>query len=146
MLLANPAPKRTFSHYTTWEEYKNGMWRRVRGSERGAFLAKAIEFTGDAGLYGEWMLRVTREWPVSCSQNLGFTGQNRQAWIGHAACCLATQCPEDITREAWWYLTKQQQDDANAAADRAIFDWETRERDAGQQVLFEGLCRNESSV
>jgi hypothetical protein len=59
-----------------------------------------------------------------CFCYLTDTKQNRQAWIGHAACALAHGIPEDIVREAWSYLTQEQQDAANKKADEAIAHWE----------------------
>lgn len=118
--------KRIYHHCEKWEEVPAGMWRLVSGAERSDLLAKAIEFTGNAKLYGGWMMRALEAWPFSCENSLSCVDMNRQAWIGHAATCLAINCPEDITREAWRYLTKQQQDDANAMADLAIGEWEMR--------------------
>jgi hypothetical protein len=116
--------RRIYHPYHVWEEYKFGMWRSVFGKEREEFLQKAFEFTSDANLYGRWMLRVIEEWPYSCEHNLSCTEMNRQAWIGHAAVCLAIGCPEDITRLAWHQLTIEQQDAANKKADEAIEQWE----------------------
>lgn len=116
--------KKIWHPYTEWEDYKNGMWRSVTSKERTRFLRKAIDFTGDAKLYGSFMQRVIIEWPVSCEHNLTDVGMNRKAWVGHAATCLAIGCPEDITRSAWGYLSAQQQDDANAEAQAAIDAWE----------------------
>lgn len=116
--------KRLWHHYQTWEDYKAGMWRSVTGAEREDFFQVAIDFTGNAELYGSWMLKVLDEWPISCEQNLTDTGMNRKAWIGHAACCLATSCPEDVTRSAWGELSQEQQDAANAKAQEAIEKWE----------------------
>ena len=98
------------------------MWGSVK--DRKSFLEKAIEFTGDAELYGDWMLRVIEEWPNSCEHNLTDISQNRGAWIGHAAVALAIQGPEDIVRSAWAKLWKLQQARANAKADEAIRRWE----------------------
>lgn len=100
------------------------MWRHVTAEEKRKYLQVAIDFTGDAELYGAAMLRVILEWPISCEHNLTDTGQNRLAWLGHAACCLATGCPEDITRQAWGHLTQEQQDKANAKAQQAVDAWE----------------------
>lgn len=110
--------------YTAWEDWQNGMWRSSSNAERARLLRKAIKFTGDAKLYGSFMRRVIQEWPVACEHHLTDVNSNRKAWIGHAATCLAIQCPEDITRSAWGYLSKQQQDDANLEADLAIEAWE----------------------
>lgn len=118
--------QRVYIPYYLWEEYHCGMWRNVFGKECQELFNKAVEFTGNAKLYGSYMLRVIEEWKYSCLHNLSCTGMNRQAWIGHAATCIAINCPEDITRQAWHYLTQQQQDDANAQADYAIYKWELK--------------------
>lgn len=112
--------------YWDWEDYGAGMWRSVGSArERSWHLARAIEFTGNAKLYGSFMMRVIREWPIACEHHLTDGSINRRAWIGHAATCLAIQCPEDITRSAWGHLNQKQQDDANAEADDAIRTWES---------------------
>lgn len=123
--MSEPALKKIWHPYYAWEAYQAGMWRSVGGKERLAFLRRAIEFTGDAKLYGSFMRRVLVEWPVSCEHHLTDTGMNRKAWIGHSATCLAIGCPEDITRAAWGYLTASQQDEANEEARLAIVAWES---------------------
>ncbi|HSW65472.1 MAG TPA: hypothetical protein VLH56_19505 [Dissulfurispiraceae bacterium] len=107
-----------------WEEIQYNMWGKT--DNRDAMLQQAIEFTGDHVRYGSFMMMVANEWRYSCEHNLSFLGHNRRAWIGHAACALALHCPEDVTREAWGYLTQQQQDLANDQADRAIAYWEAQ--------------------
>lgn len=125
-----------FIPYTLWEEYRFGMWRYVYGKERDNYLKRAIKFTGNAKLYGRYMRKVIKLWLYSCAHNLSNMSINRQAWIGHAACCLAIGCPEDITRLAWHELSTKQQDDANNQADIAIEKWE--------KMLFKGIqsCLN----
>lgn len=109
-----------------WEEIGFNMWGE--SFNRKDLLRRAICFTGNHRLYGHYMLRVTQEWPNSCVNALTDYSLNRRAWIGHAACALALRCPEDITRQAWGYLTNEQQTLANAQADRAIQSWEVRYR------------------
>lgn len=121
--------KRIWHHFKKWEEVKAGMWRNVPAREHSIHLQKAIAFTGDAELYGSFMFRVIREWPFSCEQNLTDLGQNRKAWIGHAATTLAIGCPEHITREAWGHLTQEQKDKANKKARQAIEAWENARQD-----------------
>jgi hypothetical protein len=116
--------KKRWHHYLKWEDYQNGMYETFSGDKKKEFHAKAIEFTGNPELYGNAMLEVVERWPICCEQNLSDTGMNRQAWIGHAAACLAIGCPEEITRDAWSSLTQEQQDKANAKADLAIALWE----------------------
>lgn len=128
---------RIWHPYWAWEEYSAGMWRRIHGIERDQFLQQAITFTGDTELYGSWMLKVTEVWPISCEHNLTDYGMNRRAWIGHSACCLAINCPEDITRAAWKTLTDEQRIKANIKADEAIYAWERK-----YTVQTSGIRRN----
>jgi len=115
---------------------KAGMWRKLSKDEEDDYLRRAIEFTGDWKLYGNWMQRVINEWPISCEHNLTDLQQNRKAWLGHAAICLAIGCPEYITRAAWGHLTDEQRNKANAEAQRAIDRWEAMYADkTGEQCL-----------
>jgi hypothetical protein len=114
--------KRIWHHYLTWEDYQNGMYRKVTTDERRELLKVAIEFTGDAKRYGAAMSKVLEAMPQSCEHNLTAPG-NKRAWIGHAACALAIQCPEDIVREAWGHLTPEQQIAADAEAQFYIDYW-----------------------
>lgn len=120
--------KRVYHPYHLWEDYLAGMWRKVDSAQEAEYLQKAIAFTGDDALYGSWMLKVANQWPIACEHNLTDETQNRRAWIGHAACCLGIGCPEYITRSAWGFLNKEQQDRANGRADIAIESWETRQQ------------------
>jgi hypothetical protein len=104
-----------------WEEIAHNMWGRV--TNRADYLARAIEFTGDHKLYGSYMQRVCREWPISAENALTDPHLNHRAWVGHAACALAMNCPEDIVRQAWSHLNDEQKLLANKEASRAIADW-----------------------
>lgn len=116
--------KRIYHPYWKWEEQGYNMWGKSKN--RKDSLQAAVEFTGDPEKYGRWMRKVVREWKYSCEHNLSDRSQNRRAWIGHAACAYAIQCPEDIVRAAWSFLTKEQQALANAQADNAIEIWEKK--------------------
>lgn len=107
-----------------WEEVSYNMWGKVE--DKKVWLGRAVEFAGDPLLYGSWMMKVAELWRHSCEHNLTKFDTNRKAWIGHAAVAMAIQCPEDIVREAWGHLTKEQQDQANAQAQRAIEHWEDK--------------------
>lgn len=128
---------RKYYNYKDWEEYKNGMWRKVNVSEEKNYLQKAIQFTGDHILYGTYMQHVIMQWPVSCEQNLLNPDINHRAWIGHAACCIAFQCPEYIVRQAWHYLSKRQQYLANEQADKAYELWVQKFKKQIQLTMFE---------
>jgi len=87
-------------------------------------LTDAIEFTGNANLYGQAMRRVIKEWKYSCEHNLSNITQNRRAWLGHAACALEKGFCEDVVRSAWHQLTQEQREAADAEAEMAILEWE----------------------
>jgi len=108
--------------YWLWEEINYNMWGDVENKKQ--WLQRAIEFTGDHVLYGSWMIEVANSWHHSCEHHLTKLDTNRKAWIGHAAVAFAIQCPEDIVRQAWGFLTEKQQIDANNQALNAINYWE----------------------
>jgi len=117
------------------------MWSDAEDHK--GFLEKAVCFTGDHALYGFYMMRVIKEWPISCENALTDSSLNKKAWVGHAACALAIGCPEDITRKAWRFLTDEQRFLANKEADRAIRTWENNyrknqsiHREMGGQMLL----------
>jgi hypothetical protein len=101
------------------------MWGSTKNKE--GCLKIAIDFTGDYVLYGMYMIKVADNWKYSCEHNLSHSSQNKQAWIGHAACAYALCLPEDIVRKAWSHLTEEQQILANKEADKAIKYWEEKQ-------------------
>lgn len=132
---------RVYHHFMEWEENKHNMWGVVEN--RKLWLKKAIKFTGDHRLYGRFMMRVVHEWPISCENALTDQSLNHKAWVGHAACALALECPEDITREAWGLLTDEQRLLANNEAEKAILCWKINYakskgllRDVEEEMLF----------
>jgi hypothetical protein len=114
--------RRIYHPWNEWEEVRFNMWGEVE--DRRAAIQQAIAFTGNHALYGKNMMRVVREWPISCENALTDSFINRKAWVGHAAVALALNLPEDITRAAWGFLTSEQQLLANKEAERAIRWWE----------------------
>lgn len=118
--------RRVYHHYEKWEETKAGLWRRPTGEERQALIANCAVFMADTSAFRRAMERAIEEWPISCEANFTTKSINRQAWLGHAACCIAIGCPEEPTRAAWWKLTQMQRDLADEAAAEVIKIWEQR--------------------
>lgn len=115
--------KQKYHHYTKWEDYQNGMWRKVKREDEVKMLQTAIEFTGDHTRYGKSMQRVIKEWPIACEHNLTDFNINQKAFIGHCAVCLELGIPEYIVRSAWGKLTDEQRLLANKQAELAINKW-----------------------
>lgn len=132
---------RVYHPVNLWEEVNHNMWGDVINEKQA--LALAIKFTSDHKLYGQHMLRVVSEWPVSAENALTDPYLNKKAWVGHAAVALALNIPEDITRKAWGFLTDEQRLLANREAERAIQQWQLRytkserlRKEMGIQMLF----------
>lgn len=119
---------RTFAHYEAWEDAREGMWRSVPGVERSRYRDAAAALMRDTVTFGRVARLVVRDWPVAAAVNLATRAVNRQAWLGHAACCMACRSPEDVTREAWHTLTSVEQDAANSVVDVVIAEWEYANR------------------
>ena len=131
--------KRVYHHYNKWEDFHAGMWRRYLPEDEKELLEKAIEFTGNHVKYGLAMMRVIREWPLTCEHNLSNPSINHKAFIGHCAVTLQLGIPEYITRLAWSYLSKEQQDKANERAQYAFYSWKldytSKKLKCSQQIL-----------
>lgn len=128
--------RRVWHDYRKWEDYKNGMWRKVSSEEIKNILPLSIEFTGDHLRYGKAMMKVIKIWKYSCEHNLTDSGMNKRAWIGHAACSLELGLPEIVVRMAWKQLTDEQRYLANKQADIAIAQWEFNYKNSFQLSLW----------
>jgi hypothetical protein len=140
--------KRIWHKYTDWEDFKAGMYRRAALEESKPLLDRCILLMNDTQSFGEWMLRVLSEWSVAAEHNLTDEQQNRQAWLGQAACCLAIQCPEHLTREAWGAISELKRRAANEQADSVIADYleqcETKNTGVYLQMEIAGLSRRDT--
>lgn len=141
--------KQLYIPYWDWEDWLNGMWRKLDPEEEQNMLNKAIEFTGDYKKYGGAMKRVIIEWPKTMLNSITNKSINRRAFLGHCACCLEFGCPEYITRMAWKELTERQRRDADIVAQSVIDHWvieherknNRAHKDLGEQMLLFGNTR-----
>ena len=116
--------KRIYVCYWEWEDWINGMWRSLPTKEEERFLLKrAIAFTSNHKLYGSWMRKVVIAWPRTMLHNLTNPSINQKAFIGHCAVTMALNIPEFVTREAWQYLSEEQQRLANIEAETTYQLW-----------------------
>ncbi len=109
--------------YGEWEDFKNGMWRKLPTSLEPEMIDLAIEFTGKWVDYGNAMGEVIIEWPKTMINSLSNSSINRRAFLGHCACQFKHNIPEYITRIAWRELTDQQRFDADKIAEIHIKNW-----------------------
>lgn len=131
--------KRVYHHYLRLEEFRSNMWKVLQIQERDAAVMMSRELMLDCAAFEAAMRRAVDEWPCSSEAALTAATMNHQAWIGHAGCAINHGASEDLTRMAWRTLNQEQQDAANAAADRAIAYWEDKyEYEPVQYQLFGG--------
>lgn len=137
--------KRIYTPYTEWEDYINGMWRKLPASEEDDAIKICIEFTGDHLKYGQAMSEVIFAWPKTMLNSLTNVSINRKAFLGHCAVQYKINMPEYITRMAWKYLSFDQQILANKQAEininKWIIDYEIKNRKVytgmGTQMLLQ---------
>ena len=128
--------ERMYFHYEQLEEFKNGMWRIVRGDERKEYAEKAANLMREPARFKAAMAQILIDWPMSCMQNLTSENSNRIAWLGHAGCCMEVGSSEENTRIGWHMLNPQEQAEANRVAGEVLADWERDNHQAAQQELF----------
>lgn len=136
---------RVYKPYWKWEDYQNGMWRKVSTQEEILFLDWAIDFTGDHKRYGAAMGKVIGSWRETMLHNLTNPSINRRAFLGHCACCYESGCPEYIVRMAWKRLTDEQRILADNEAQIRIDNWMNEYKtnsnglreNVGKQMLLE---------
>lgn len=126
-----------YHNYETWECFKNGMWTSHSVEKENVMFSRAYEFTSDYVKYGKAMMEVVKIWTNSMEHHLTDMSINRRAYVGHCAVAHKLGIPEHVTRKAWHYLTKEQQDLANAEADKAIAYWERSRSPKREATLFD---------
>ncbi len=114
--------RRVHYPHTEQEDVQAGMWERPSAKERAYESAAAAALMRRPAQFEAAMLGAVRQWPRACEHNLTAIS-NRRAWIGHAGCFLVASSRESSTRDGWHLLSREEQREANAAADRAIATW-----------------------
>ena len=141
--------KQHFVPWWEWEDYINGMWRKIPRDQEPVEIQKAIDFTGDWLRYGDAMWEVANAWPKTMLNSLTNTSINRRAFLGHCAVTFKIGVPEYITRLAWAELTNEQRFYADKQADKYIKEWQhhhartdrTVHQKMGRQMLLWGDTR-----
>lgn len=121
---------RVFLPHNKWEAWQAGQFSL---SFKSHDVDASKELLIEPALLKELMQETIETWPNSSLHNMSNEDQNRQAWLGQAACCLHHGAPADATKAAWRELTTDQQDAANAVADEVITRWDNEHN---AQALF----------
>lgn len=118
-----------YYNYQLWEDYISGMYKKGFTKQKEKELIDKSErlLKNPELLYTKMRLAVD-EWKHSAEINLSNNSCNKQAWLGAAACCIAFNCPEHLTKLAWRNLTPKQKIKANEVADKIIKEFELEQR------------------
>jgi hypothetical protein len=127
--------KQVWIPYHLWEDYINGMWRKVENKDH--FLSLAVKFTGNHVLYGQAMREVIFAWPKTMINSLTNPSLNHLAFVGHCACCFKHNFPESIVRQAWGLLSDEQRFLADREAEKAVNHWKEVYKSKFQLLLFD---------
>lgn len=116
--------KRIYHNVLLWEDYKNGMYKKIKKDKEKEYVNNAVMLLKNLNLLYKIMKDVSIKWKYSSEFNLSNNGCNKQAWLGQSACCYLHSVPEYLTKEAWNLLTQEEQKKANEIADKIIKEWE----------------------
>lgn len=115
---------RIYHPFTRWECMKAGFFTPMKGKTQ---IDKAkenyVKLLTDVPFFERVMAKVIKEWPNSAEHNLTNEAMNRIAWLGQSSCAYEFGCCAEQTRSGFQLLTEQQQNAANAAADRVLQAW-----------------------
>lgn len=137
--------KQVYIPYWEWEDYINGMYRRLSSDEEKLYTKKATLFMNNIELFGETMREVVNTWGKTMINSLTNPAINKNAFVGQCALSFKLNCPEYITRNVWKHISIEKRNIANKLAERHINEWllnyerknKSVHKDMGIQMLFE---------
>lgn len=129
---------RFFIHFSSWECWKNGLYKTGRMDDN--IIKKCQHILENIDVCDLCFSSVLSSWPTSSKVHLSNKTINRQAWLGHAGFCVDCGANEQEGVAAWWKITKEKQDRANSIADYYIKKFEKEYMPNAQKI-----SRNECS-
>lgn len=126
--------RRMFFHYMELEETSAGFWRFLSGNELKDYVAASTELLQSPSEFYEAVKAALIAWPNSTEAALTSENGNQIAFLGQAACCVASGSPEGATRIAWHSLTISERAEANRMAEMALSEWRVSYNQASDQA------------
>lgn len=113
--------RRVAHPYMRWEDYLAGMYdKSATPSEH---TDDAYELLTDRREFADAVAQMLAAWPTAAENWLTRPRGKSRSWLGAAACMHRAGVPEHCTRVAWWLLSADQRDEADAIADAAREKW-----------------------
>lgn len=133
--------KRIYHPWDLWECYRAGFYESAPPSNMTPeqALEAYATFLRDTSRFEGALDRVLEEWQYSCEHFLSNESLNRIAWLGQSSMCIATGVPARF-RAGFKLLTAEEQETANATAERTLTTWiEGRNHAKEDRPLHSGL-------
>ena len=114
--------QRIWHPWDKWECYRAGFFKGD-AKKIPEWRESYVRLLTDLNLFEQTLKKVIDEWPHSCEHNLTNESMNRIAWLGQASCAYAFGACAHQTRSAFKLLTDDQQQAANAMAEKYLNIW-----------------------
>ena len=111
----------TSKPYEQWECYQRGMYRSSCDDAKALAIQCRDLLASDE--LEDTMRHVANQWSISAEQHLPQNAGTYRPWLGHSACCFEFGAPNWVTKKGWHLLTVDEQEKANAIADRIRNEW-----------------------
>lgn len=118
--------KRIFHPWHLWEDYHYNFYGGSSGLKKEDTITLYRDFLADLDKFEAALKRIIEEWPHSCEHNLTNDSLNKIAYMGQAACALTFKVPSHMSSSGYNLLTQEQQQAADAMAQKYIDIWTER--------------------
>lgn len=108
-----------------WEDYRHNFYGGLEETtSKEKSLETYAELLRNLDRFERALKRIIVEWPYACEHNLTNKNMNRIAYMGQAACALEFKIPHYISCSGYNLLTPEEQEAADAMAQKYIDIWE----------------------
>lgn len=116
--------KQIWHQWDKWECTKAGFFNTEppEGKTEEECLQAYKNFLGDLDLFESQIIRVFKEWPISCENFLSNKSINRIAWIGQASMCIYSGVPSRF-KSGYHLLNEDQKFEADNLARLYLNRW-----------------------
>lgn len=115
--------ERIYHPWDKWEDYRSNFYGGVKEYKKDGTLETYAAMLRDLDRFEAALQIIIRDWRYSCEHNLTNESMNRIAYLGQAACALLYNVPHNVSMGGYNLLTSEQQQAADAMADKYLNIW-----------------------
>lgn len=133
---------RIWHPYYLWEDYKSGFYKSETDLNKDEQIEVSKKLFQDKKEFNTVLRKIIKDWKYSCEHNLTNESLNKIAWLGQAACAYKYKISNDISREGYNLLNKEEKLEADKIAEKVLKRWESEyllneTYKNGQMYIFE---------